>query len=80
MDIKLIEYFLIILVLIGLWFIFREVNCWYFKINEMLKVLKSIESKLGSEPGKTGNWVCPNCKEINPTDVSECPKCHHKFK
>lgn len=35
-----------IAVLIGLFFLFRELTCWYFKINKMAKELKQIDAHL----------------------------------
>lgn len=56
--------------IIGLviWFIFflilRELNCWYFKINEIVSLLKSIDKKLGNN--ETNN-------ESDETVVKENP-------
>lgn len=37
-----------ILVGIGLFFLLREVNCWYWKINERIALLEAILKKLES--------------------------------
>ena len=79
--------------IIGLtiWFILflalRELNCWYFKINEIVSLLKSIDKKLGKEqPDKeqpvveqtdndepvNNKWLCSGCGAEN---VIYCPKC-----
>lgn len=37
---------IIILVAIVIFFLLREVICWYYKINDMVELLKSIDRKL----------------------------------
>lgn len=39
----------VLFIIIG-WFLFREINCWYFKINQIVKLLETISRKLGADP------------------------------
>jgi hypothetical protein len=37
---------IVILVAVAIFFLVREVICWYYKINDMVELLKSIDKKL----------------------------------
>lgn len=53
-----------VLVLIGLFFMFREINCWYFKINERTRLSEEqleISKKILNELLKLNN--------MNPVDT-----------
>jgi hypothetical protein len=39
-------YIIIVLAVIGLFFLIREIICWYYKINDIVQLLQSIDSKL----------------------------------
>jgi hypothetical protein len=54
----------------------RELNCWYFKLNEMLGVQKEILECLKKE--NTENKT-ESEKLINEENIlTECPNCHKK--
>ena len=77
---------IILAVLAGLVLIWalREVNAWYWKINETLNKLTAIQEEIhllrtGSpdikQPSK--NWVCPQCRYENPNTVFKCEMCQY---
>ena len=82
-------YFLVtIVVLVVIFLILREVNCWYWKINERIKLQKrnndllelllvKLNTKDNEVQGNTNFQIshCPECKceIINLTEV--CPHC-----
>ena len=70
---------LIILVLFVLFLLLREFNAWYWKINDIIKILSRIDAKLTAQ-GQSSKSV----PEVASTESSieealatiECPKCH----
>jgi hypothetical protein len=72
----------IVLIIAGavlLFFLTREFWCWYWKINERVNLLKSIDEslkkKLVPEVKKLNNefsWKCPSCFEEKHSDASHC--------
>jgi hypothetical protein len=83
-----IAVFLVIL-FIGfiIFLILREIMCWYWKINQILTVLESIDSKLSanrlsaSSQGSantslpSGTELCPFCKEPTSKADDICQNC-----
>jgi len=64
---------LIIIVVVILFFLFREVNCWYWKINKRIKLqediilhLKIISNSINDQNENTKNEISKN--DINLTD------------
>ncbi len=43
-------FFISLIVLLGIFFLMREVMCWYWKVNVMVKLLQDIDSKLTPPP------------------------------
>jgi len=52
-----------VLISIGLFFIFRAVVLWYWKINRIVELLENIDIKLGHVVIQTGNKPSPVNKE-----------------
>jgi len=51
------EIFLLIIIFLGIFILCRELVCWYFKLNEISKELKSIREALEHGIKKTGNPI-----------------------
>lgn len=84
------------LVVLLLWFVLREVNAWYWKINEMLGLLREIRDRLPHVPASgekhqedllPSQLKCPHCSEELELDESErqattlsCPSCGKEIK
>ena len=75
-----------LIIWIILFFIFRELFCWYYKINEIVSLLKSIDKKLGKNEAdneqpdedvkiEDGFYKCANCGRINPIGNRRCIDC-----
>jgi hypothetical protein len=85
------HFLLIFILIIGSFLLFlalREFFCWYFKINENIRLLQEIERKLSvkkpvqkevEHDGSTEHWKCPKCGKYNPNDIFECLNCGHKI-
>jgi hypothetical protein len=75
----------IIIGAIILFFILREVNCWYWKINERVALLKGINSKLDAMAGSCGSGpsgiapreqtTCKHCGKKTDTSSKYCESC-----
>lgn len=69
--------------LIMLFIVFRQVNLWYFRINEAVEILKRQEKllqKIAGEKSATANtdsdkWKCPKCGAINDLSTHICSSC-----
>ena len=80
----------LIVIVVGflVFLLLRELMCWYYKINRMLAVLESIDSKLSrialSAPMTSeGDASQPTASSTPPVDYSDsyliqCPKCGNK--
>lgn len=79
-----------ILIFLLLFIILREFNCWYWKINERIKLqrdqnflLEKIFMQLGGEISqqnqKSDKIQCPNCGTISDKGTNKCPKCNLNF-
>ena len=79
---------LIILVILLIYFVFREVNCWYWKQNEIVSLLKDIryavelqagietkENKPSTRGEKTNMKPCPACGNGNLPSNANCISC-----
>jgi DNA-directed RNA polymerase subunit RPC12/RpoP len=70
---------IVVVVLFLLFLLLREFNAWYWKINEIITILKRIEAQLSSRtllspsaaPAST-----PRPETSNQTVEIECPHCH----
>ncbi len=72
---------LIILVTIVVFFITRELWCWYWKINEIRDLLKSIDQKLSNKEDnkELENIINTNIsQQNNDKDFYICSKCGRK--
>lgn len=80
-----------LLVLVVLFLIFREVICWYWKVNRMVELLESIDSRLSmsvagnamatkptSTSGPSVVETCPFCKEQSLRSNAACEHCGHQ--
>ncbi|MFP3868479.1 MAG: hypothetical protein ACLFUU_09990 [Desulfobacteraceae bacterium] len=57
---------IIILVAIGIFFLLREVNCWYWKINERIMLLEEILTRLENlEKGRPPSEAPEQFSEIS---------------
>lgn len=86
------QFLLIFILVLGsvlLFLALREFFCWYFKINENIRLLQEIEKKLSfkkpvqkevEQDGSKEHWKCPKCGKHNPNDIFECLNCGHKIK
>lgn len=79
--------FLIICFIIFL--ICREIVCWYFKINQMVGLLKEIRDLLAKRDNSnvvrpvqevTEVNRCPSCNEVNSSDTQFCTSCGRSLK
>lgn len=84
MDNPVIIVFAWIFLAIILFLMFREVVCWYWKINKRVDLLEKIAKQLGVE-GLTDtieiqntDWTCPKCSTENLYYKSICKKCGEK--
>ncbi|TAK63639.1 MAG: hypothetical protein EPO24_04005 [Bacteroidetes bacterium] len=69
-----------LLVGIGIFFLMREVVCWYWKVNETNSLLREILTELRKgnatiSSTTTNQWECPDCQTLNPNSTYECTKC-----
>jgi hypothetical protein len=82
---------LALIILIALFLILREVNCWYWKINrridlmeEQNNLLKKVLQNYGGtvNPAKSnagGVVICKKCSASNPSDSVFCESCGQKL-
>ena len=59
METLIIPFIIILIVLFLLFLLLRELNCWYWKINEIINLLSRIEAKLPaiSPTSQTDNYI-----------------------
>jgi hypothetical protein len=81
----------IIIGAIALFFICRELICWYYKINRLVALMEEQNSLLKEFFGKKGitsiehregidvivdnKWICGKCGTANDTYLPKCKKC-----
>lgn len=73
------HWFLVVGVSIILFFPLRTLSIWYWKIDRLLQLLESIDSRLSRmEPRKvTGaSWKCTACGNLNSVGLLRCEICH----
>lgn len=71
----------IVLISIVIFLITREFWCWYWKINEIRDLLKSINQKLGNEEDNNiedEKWYCEKCGTANTNNSEICKRCGEK--
>ena len=66
----------------------RELICWYYKINEIVALMKEQNNLLKQQMGLTSNstantssvddWVCKKCFNANKKDALFCINCGEK--
>ena len=87
--------FLLITLLVSfvLFLLCRELNCWYWKINLLVKHIGDMSSKLSVIETKLGGAVpatetqaslaadisCPGCQKSLPHDSAFCEYCGYKM-
>lgn len=78
--------FFLISALVGIacYLIFRQVNLWYWKINNIVDLLSEqnelLREYIAGNKSQENNdeWICPNCKNVNSNKTFECTKCKYK--
>ena len=81
MDSIIFSLIIVIVVLFIIFLILRELNCWYWKINDIINILSRIEAKLPNEavPAVSTLQASPNPiqgLEAKQKVKIECPHCH----
>lgn len=69
---------IILAVSVLLFFILRELFCWYWKINESIELQKDIKNLLEmihNKPVIQSQWLCKKCGGINTLEGSHCTQC-----
>lgn len=64
--------------IIALFFILRELVCWYWKVNESIELQKDIKNLLemiNNKPVMESQWLCRKCGGINKLDGNHCTQC-----
>jgi len=67
----------VLAILFGLFMLLREVMCWYWKINEMVLLLRSIDQKLSANASNSvvdDPWWTRQDAGLIPSNV-QCPYC-----
>ncbi len=84
---ELIGYFFVVFFISFIIFlILRELNCWYWKINEIVTLLNNIQGNLqklaSAQEGESGTpglppdkEICPFCKEPSLKANIKCEVC-----
>jgi len=70
---------IVCVVLFLIFLLLRELNCWYWKINEIIKILSRIEAKLSYQAVTATSMPQSSpslSKEAKQTVKIECPHCH----
>jgi len=64
----------------GLWLLLRELSCWYFKINKMIRLLEDIRAALPARPAVDGSgggsaypWIVRVQSKLRPMKHEEYP-------
>ena len=77
-----VDYIILgLIVWIILFFICRELFCWYFKINKIVLLLEAINKKLGKDEDErldvveNKKWTCSKCGTENDLIWLYCSKC-----
>jgi len=67
----LVALFVIVVVLA----VFREVICWYWKINQRIALMKEIRDALQSPTSAVSSQMSQERRESPPVSRTKCPKC-----
>ncbi len=89
------ELTMTVIVLLLIFVILREFFCWYWKQNEILRTLQSIDKRLEANPRVASHpgtvplgTKCPKCgrrvdgpsQKVAGNGLTQCPECNHYFK
>jgi len=89
------EFWYVIGFLVGLFvlYLLREVNTWYWKINEIVTLLKEQNQYLKAISGvrnrsdsgesvenPSGTWTCPKCGAENSNTSYKCKQCQYSLR
>ena len=69
----------VVVVVILLFLLGREITLWYFKINELLTVIRDIRSQLPQGNSDKNLVVCSECKEFIHREAVVCKHCGVRF-
>jgi len=78
-DSLIVTLLIVSAVLFLIFLLLRELNCWYWKINEIIKLLSRIEAKLPNQAvdaPPTSPASPTSAQETKQTVNVECPHCH----
>ncbi len=83
-DNLILTLLIVVVVLFLLFLLLREFNAWYWKINEIVTILKKIEVQLSSKTLSTSSQKetvssPSSTRQANPASQTaeiECPHCH----
>ena len=81
MNSEISTILIVALVAIVVFLVTREFWCWYWKINEIRDLLKSINLKMeNSKEDKLTKdlWYCEKCGTENSLSEKNCKKCGEK--
>ena len=81
MNSEISTILIVALVAIVVFLVTREFWCWYWKINEIRDLLKSINLKMecSKEDKLTKDlWYCEKCGTGNSLSEKNCKKCEEK--
>lgn len=72
--------FLFVLIALVMFLLFREVICWYWKINEGLELLQEIRDRLGApQAAAPSSSPAPQQTVPEPLSFIQCPKCTRQY-
>lgn len=71
------QFWATVLVLLAVFLLIREIICWYFKINERLRIMKRILAVLEHAHGKPPPLIppLPPLPKKAPEAPTDCPRC-----
>ena len=73
METILVPALVVLLIVFVVFFILRELMCWYWKINEIVGLLESINSKISHSLGNSARAENSNLQSVSETKVASSP-------
>ena len=65
-----------LVILFGIFLIMRELMCWYWKINEVVSLLKSIDNKLSRNSSNSALDIASGSSgTVRSPNYKKCSKC-----
>ncbi len=68
---SLVYIFILFIISIAIFLVMREFWCWYWKINERIDLLRSIDSRLSGLPESSNSVLNPTVKKTIPMNEGE---------